>query len=269
MSSPPQTLRIMGDDRGESARPQVQPPNPYPEQHNASGVSSMSNSGEKPAKPEHFVPLQDDEAAGLPALNFRPLALQFWYLMFVFSWMLVCIGDIVTLAVMGKKYPTKLHLEAEYSYNIWLYSPGLIGFLTTILWRGTFREYNRLVPYIRMANLPISPQPGDKGKTANISTDILSQGLIAVSGEEVNIVVLGSLWRAGDYTSFLVNATNIFTVYITPLKSGVFQLVDDSSGVQVRVSLGFCVAIIIIYFWHLAVTATVAWHLRHNKTGLR
>lgn len=244
------------------------------ENHTASRESIRSGGDEQPTpKPNKFVPLSDEEAANLPELNFRPLALKFWYLMVLCTWMTLCTGGVATLAAMGKKHPTKLHLEQDYSYTIWLYSPGIIGFITTVLWRGTLRSYNRIVPYIRMANIPVgsaSDSADGQARNVDVPTDILERPLIASSpGEEVNVGMLVSLWRAGDYMSFYVNLTVIFTILITPLKSGVFQLVEDDQGIQVHVSLGFCVAIILIYLWHLAVAVAVIWHLHNNKTGLR
>ncbi|KAI9776330.1 MAG: hypothetical protein M1839_000410 [Geoglossum umbratile] len=214
-----------------------------------------------------FLPLSDKDAAQLPELNFRPLALKVGYLVPVAIWYLLCFSGVTFLAVFGRIQPSWFHLESHYSYDLWLYVPGIIGFLTTVLWRGTLQSFNRVIPYVRMANLPLSRSSRDKN--LDVTRPFLNEPLTGVPGGEVHLGVLLALWINGDYLSFVVNLSPVFTFLLTPIKSGIFQLVLDDSGWGIRVSVAFCIVGMVIYLWLFLVTLAITLHLRKNRTGLK
>ncbi|KAK4458637.1 hypothetical protein QBC42DRAFT_313950 [Cladorrhinum samala] len=220
--------------------------------------------------PDHsihrFVPLsrQDETAANLPELNFRPLALALKYLVPLMIWQLLCLFGVITLAVLSRVKPPWLHLESEYSYNVWFYSPGAIGFLTTVLWRGTLQSYNRILPYVRMANVPLDISGGG-GAPGSTGQHLLN----GIPSGEIHMGVLFSLWRSGDYISLVVNITPIPIIFLTPIKSGILGLVMDESGWGIRISFSFCIMAAIIYVWLFAATLAIALHLRTRRTGLK
>ena len=212
--------------------------------------------------------MSDEDASQLPELNFRPLALQLGYLVPLLIWYCLCFAGLVTLVVFDRKSPTLLHLRLGYSYNLWAYVPGIVGFLTTTLWRGTLQSYNRIIPYVRMANLPIS-QDGNISYATAKAADFLTQPLNAIPGGEVSFVVVWSLYVSGDYLSCIVNVSPIFVTFLTPVKSGLIQLVEDDSGWGIRISMVFAVAAMVIYVWLFSVTLAITLYLRKNRTGLR
>ncbi|KAJ4018873.1 hypothetical protein NW761_014943 [Fusarium oxysporum] len=221
-------------------------------------------------QPGCFVPLSDEDMAQhpeLPELDFRPLALEFWYLMSLMIWFVLCFFGVSALAVFGQTQPSWFHLESRYGYNLWLYSPGIVGFLTTVLWRGTLQSYNRIIPYVRMANLPLSQD--SNGNSSNARPSFLNVPLTGIPGGTVNFGALVTLWKSGDYLSFVVNLSVVFTILLTPIKSGIFQLVKDTSGWRIRVSILFCITAMLIYLWLFVVTIAITLHLRKNRTGLK
>ncbi|KAK0709973.1 hypothetical protein B0T26DRAFT_429748 [Lasiosphaeria miniovina] len=219
-----------------------------------------------------FVPIREEEAARtarLPPLNFRPLALKNEYLIFLMTWFFLCFSGVAVLVIFGRVQPPWFQFRSDSSYQLWFYAPGIIGFLTTVLWRGTIQSYNRIIPYVRMANLPISyeDQGGLGGEEAY--RGFTTEQLNAIPGGTVNIGVVVQLWKRGDYMSVAVNLTPFCTLLLTPLKSSLFQLIQDDSGWNIRVSVGFGVVAMAIYAWLLLVTLSIAIHLRKKRTGLK
>ncbi|RGP60636.1 hypothetical protein FSPOR_10516 [Fusarium sporotrichioides] len=221
-------------------------------------------------QPDCFIPLSDEDLSQhpeLPELNFRPLALKFWYLVFLTIWFVLCFSGVTVLAVFGEIQPSWLHLESRYSHNLWSYSPGIVGFLTTVLWRGTLQSYNRIIPYVRMANLPLS-QDGH-GQSSYGRPALLNVPLTAIPGGRVDFGALRRLWNSSDYLSFVVNLSVVCTIILTPIKSSIFQLVKDASGWRIRVSILFCIIAMAVYLWLFVVTIAITLHLSKNRTGLK
>lgn len=178
-------------------------------------------------------------------------------------WQLLCLFGVITLAVLSRVNPPWLHLESQYSYTIWFYSPGVIGFLTTVFWRGTLQSYNRILPYVRMANVPL--QSSGTGAPGSTGQHLLN----GIPSGEIHMGVLFSLWRSGDYISLVVNITPIPIIFLTPIKSGILGLVMDESGWGIRISFSFCIMAAVIYVWLFAVTLAITLHLRTRRTGLK
>ncbi|RMJ19956.1 hypothetical protein CDV36_000423 [Fusarium kuroshium] len=133
-----------------------------------------------------FIPITEEEArrtTNLPKLNFRPTALKTWYLSILMLWQFLCMGSVVALIVLGETQPPWFRFGSRSSFWVWLYMPGLIGFLTTISWRGTVQWYNRIIPYVRMANIPTSHthQGGDRPPK-----NLLNMSLNGVPSESLN-----------------------------------------------------------------------------------
>ncbi|KAI8657100.1 hypothetical protein NCS56_01315800 [Fusarium sp. Ph1] len=78
-----------------------------------------------------------------------------------------------------------------------------------------------------------------------------------------------SLFASGDYLSAVVNLTILSTWLLTPLKSSLFQLVEDGRGWQIHVSKLFGFVGLAIYLWLLATTLWIFHHLRSRRTGLK
>lgn len=223
-----------------------------------------------PAGPAVFLPLSEKEAsesAGrkLPTLNYRPRALETWYLVSMMGLFLVFFGGLVALMVIGHRQPHWLHFGSTRSYNLWFYTPGLAGFVTTVLWRSTMQWYNRIIPYARMASLDLRREPGRDWSHYHLH----SAGLNGTPGASVNLGMLLFLWRCGDYLSFVVNFSQFFIFILTPLKSTLFRLVEDDHGWTIHVSRLVCIGGAFIFAWLFVVTLCVLVFFRNHRTGLR
>lgn len=89
------------------------------------------------------------------------------------------------------------------------------------------------------------------------------------SQQGVNPGALIALWVVGDYLSFVVNFSPLITPFLTPVKSGIFQLVGDATGWGIRVSVPFCTIAMFIYAWLFVLTLAILLHLHKNRTGLK
>jgi hypothetical protein len=216
-----------------------------------------------------FTPISHQEASqeNLPSLNFRPLAIRNWYLVTLLIWFFLCFSSLTVLATLGQLQPPWFRFWSDSSFALWLYVPGIIGFITTVLWRGTFQSYNRIIPYVRMANVSFR-FPDDK--STNPAGGLALEPLNSIpGGDSINPGILVSLWIRGDYISFVVNLSPLFTLFLTPLKSSLFQLVESPDGWRIRVSTVFGAFGMLIYLWLFSVTLAIFFHLRSNRTGLR
>ncbi|KAL8421077.1 hypothetical protein RB596_002030 [Gaeumannomyces avenae] len=59
---------------------------------------------------------------------------------------------LISLVVFDSAKPIWFRIDSKRSYQVVLYAPGTVGFVTTLLWRGTLKSYNRIIPYVRMAD---------------------------------------------------------------------------------------------------------------------
>ncbi|RGP78632.1 hypothetical protein FLONG3_3254 [Fusarium longipes] len=232
--------------------------------------NASENASTNSYQPGCFTPLSDEDMAQhpeLPELNYKPASLQDGYLVFLIIWFVVCFMGVSSLAVFSQMQLSWLHLESQYGYNLWVHSPAIVGFITTVLWRGTLQSYNRIIPYVRMANLPLSNN--SSGHLSNSGPSFLNVPLTGIPGSTVAFGALVTLWNSRDYLSFVVNLSVIFTNLLTPIKSGIFQLVKDESGWRIQISMLLCVIAMVVYLWLFVVTVAVALHLRKNRTGLK
>ncbi|KAK4221354.1 hypothetical protein QBC38DRAFT_461586 [Podospora fimiseda] len=99
----------------------------------AEGEEVNSSDSDSDDDDDDFIPLiqEEERAENLPKLDFRPLALTLKYLIPLMIWQFLCLSGVITLAVLR-----------------------VIGYITTVLWRGTLQSFNRILPYGRMANVP-------------------------------------------------------------------------------------------------------------------
>lgn len=223
-----------------------------------------------PPGPAVFLPLSEEEASAvagrkLPGINYRPIPLSTWYLISIMTLFLVFFGGLVALMAIDKAEPAWLRFDSTRSYNTWFYAPGLAGFITTILWRSTMQWYNRIIPYARMASLPLRQDPGRDESHYHVH----SVGLNGTPGTHVNLGMLVFLWQRRDYLSFVVNFSQLFIFILTPLKTILFRLVEVEDGWVIHVSMPVCVGGAFIFAWLFVVTLCVLVFFRNHHTGLR
>ncbi|KLU86347.1 hypothetical protein MAPG_05361 [Magnaporthiopsis poae ATCC 64411] len=216
---------------------------------------------------EVFDPLTAAEEAELPELNFRPLALKPWYLWMSFGLFSLCFAVLISLVTLDRTMPPWFDVDSTTSYQVWLYAPGVLGFITALLSRGTIRSYNRIIPYVRMAS---SSSDVRGRRERRYFGSVLTMQLAAVPGEQVNLGQVLNLWICGDYVSCLVNITMIFTALLTPLKANLFQLVQkDVSNWKIDVNFRVAVVGSVAYLFIMIATLLIICHLRKRRTGLK
>lgn len=179
----------------------------------------------------------------------------------------LCFAALVSLVTLDRTGPPWFRVDSTTSYQVWLYAPGFLGSTTALLSRGTIRLYNRIIPYVRMASSSSDVQGTRKRRYFD---RIFTMRLAAVPGEQVNPGQVLSLLICGDYVSCLVNVTMIFTALLTPLKSNLFQLVQEDVS-NWKIDVNFRVALVgsVAYLFIMIVTLLIIWHLRKRRTGLK
>ncbi|KAF5022882.1 hypothetical protein F66182_5074 [Fusarium sp. NRRL 66182] len=216
-----------------------------------------------------FIPISDEEAfrvGHLPEPNFRPPPLKAWCLISLVVWNLVCLGGVAALVYLGETQPPWFRFRSQSTQWVWLYSPTLVGFVTVLTWRSVAQWYNRIIPYVRMASVPVScAWEGRTGPPKNLMNIPLNQ----VPSGDLGPFHIYLLVASGDWLSAAVNCTVICTWFLIPLKSSLFQLEKDDQGWRIRVSKAFGVLGISIYLWLLTTTLWIYIHLRKRKTGLK
>jgi hypothetical protein len=89
---------------------------------------------------------------GYPSLDFKPTPLQNWYLVAILTFFLSCLGSISAIVFLDHRSPATLHLRAQRNFLVLRYLPGIIGTITTILWRSTSAALFHMTPYITMSD---------------------------------------------------------------------------------------------------------------------
>lgn len=206
----------------------------------------------------------------LPELNYKPTPLKKWYLVSILILFVVCLGGSITLVILGHIDPTWLRFASTSSYHLWYQTPGLIGFLITILWRSTVRWYNRIIPYARMYDPPaMQPSRPGKSRRRRRHHHLHSLGLNGLGGSAVNPGMIIFLWRCGDYLSVVVNVGQFLVIVLTPLKTMLIRLVREPDGWAIHISPVACGVIAFVFAWLSTVTVCVLVFFGNHRTGLR
>ncbi|KAI8713657.1 hypothetical protein NCS52_01310600 [Fusarium sp. LHS14.1] len=187
-----------------------------------------------------FIPITEEARrnTSLPELNFRPTALKTWYLSILMLWQFLCMGGVIALMVLGEVQPPWFRdLQAQSIHQVAslvpLWDPLQLLDVALHAWIGRLSHY------------------------------------CILEGGNLNPEQIISLFASGDYLSAVVNLTILGTWFLTPLKSSLFQLVEDGRGWQIHVSKLFGFVGLAIYFWLLSTTFSIFYHLRSRQTGLK
>ncbi|KAL8392007.1 hypothetical protein RB595_002278 [Gaeumannomyces hyphopodioides] len=180
----------------------------------------------------------------------------------------LCIAVLIGLVVLDSVKPTWFRIDSETSYQVVLYAPGSVGSVTILLWRGTFKSYNIIIPYVRMADgSNTCPQ---KKQRRHDSHRILAMPLASLDKDEFSLGQIFHLWKGQDYLSCLVNTSSLAVILLLYTGSSVFELVEGkNSSWWIHVNFGFAVAAICHYLFLAIVTVCIIRHLRKRRTGLK
>ncbi|KAK2592179.1 hypothetical protein QQS21_010121 [Conoideocrella luteorostrata] len=247
---------------------------------------------------DYIEPVSLKEAVGLgyPSLDFRFAILADKLLILAILFWLGVIGAVVTLSVLQITDAQRLHIREQHNYYVSRYGPNIVGLISTIWWRAITQAYNRLIPYVLMADAR-EDVVGTDGRAREdvfdtdgraredvVDTDgraregvVDTDGRVAMAAHRLNnadpnlidIRLISELWRSGHYTTLAVNLLSVSMLVLIPLKTAFIQLTRDSTGWGTVVSpaIGWLIVV-----WYLALSgATLAIEIRlHGKnTGLK
>ncbi|KAF5975809.1 hypothetical protein FCOIX_7465 [Fusarium coicis] len=213
---------------------------------------------------DKFLPITEEEAhqtAHLPKLDYRPRALKNWSLICLMIWHLLCIGALAVLVYLGQTQPPWFRFKSDSS--LWLYMPGLVSVVTNILWTSLVQWYNRIIPYFRMANMPIT------GSVDEVHKHRLTESLNNVPLGGFDIYHIRLLLSTRDPLTAWVSLSTLSGLALLQLKAGLFQLEKDTEGWRIRVSTFFGFIGIGTYLFLLLITVWIFLHFRKRSTGLK
>ncbi|CAG8268315.1 unnamed protein product [Penicillium salamii] len=158
-----------------------------------------------------------DEAVklGYHPLDFNFGILKPWVLILTMVVWSAVIGGVVALTIIGRD-PSVLHIHSQSNYYALRYGPSVIGTITSIWWRAITQSYNRIIPYVVMANMDLEPENGKQQQT--------------IMGQSLNY-----LYRTRHWVTLIVNLSFISILILVLLKSSFVQITRDSSGWGVNV----------------------------------
>jgi hypothetical protein len=187
--------------------------------HAATVIGDGQNQEPIPCRPLFFDDIDDDEAndfepvgdlPSLPKLDFKPIILRLWTLIFIAIFYL---GIIVGVGVLYyyENNARIFHVHATASRFTIQYLPSLIGSLSTLIFQAVLGNFARILPYIIMA-API--HPGDKCASAR-------ETLLANYFPLLNII---DAFRNRHFLLFIMIPVHLYlNPFITPTKSTLIQ----------------------------------------------
>ena len=196
-----------------------------------------------------------------PPLNFRPTTLKTWFLVTVVVFLVLVNMSIASLIAASHYRPDLLHIRRSLNRSLGEYVPGILGSITTILFRTVVLSYDRIMPCIAMASVPITPsiasKPASRAKYPSASGVRLGYTFFESDGRLL--------------TTFLNLGRIYLPLGLVPLKSTFLQIAQDetNSGWTLAVSnrVGYC--LIVIYLYLVVCTVSVIWSLWSDHTGLK
>lgn len=211
---------------------------------------------------EEYVPIQPP--AGYPPLDFKPLQLQRWFLVSSLLFMLGCDGAVIGLVVLSKSSPGLFRISNDLHYNLYRYIPGVIGTLTTLLWRSIAQTYNRIVPYITMASM------ASKSNDYNHKAFRSAYALGHLSGFMPRPVDHVALFKERHFLTIIINTTSLLVIpFLTPLKNSFIAIQVESSGWFINVSASVGYSLISLYFLLSLATTCILIRTYSITTGLK
>ncbi|CZR65376.1 uncharacterized protein PAC_15276 [Phialocephala subalpina] len=196
-----------------------------------------------------------------PKLDFKPWAIETWFLGFTILVFLVCIGSISTMIILGHHQTGGYHVTKTSHHLAFRYVPPAIGTLTTVWWRTIISTLARMTPYMTMA--------GDYGNVRNPRRlqQLLQNAYAHAVFEPMDLT---SVTARNDWLLFISLIVQfVIMIMIIPLKAVFIQIVADEPGWTVIVVPGVGYALIAIYSTLiLVIIAIIASHWG-RETGLK
>jgi hypothetical protein len=194
-------------------------------------------------------------------LDFKPFAIQTWFLLTTIFVFILCIAGIVAMIVLGFRNTNGFHVHAIRNHLAFRYAPAAVGTLTTIWWRTIITTLARMTPYITMA-APLKRQGGNRSKVQwalgnAFASDIDNREIISVA-------------ESGHWLLFIsVFVQRLMLIFIVPLKASFIQIAANDHGWTITVLHQVGYALISIYGTLIFVTVAMLIHLWGRDTGLK
>ncbi|KAH8716878.1 hypothetical protein GQ44DRAFT_624679 [Phaeosphaeriaceae sp. PMI808] len=206
-----------------------------------------------------------DVPEGFPSLDFRPLVLKNWALVLAFIFFTSCLAGLATLLHFDRTDPARLHTRVSSKKMVIEYVPTLVGSITAIYWRSLSRAYFRLLPYVKMASVPI-----DSSKTPKDQVSGRSDAVGTLSQYDYDVRAIGPLVKGRHYMTLLIHITALLASFLlAPLKAGLLQVTWDGTGWTTDISGGISAILIFIYSMIIICVIGMFFNLLNRPTGLK
>jgi hypothetical protein len=201
---------------------------------------------------------------GHAKLDFKPFAIQTWFLIFTIFVFLACIGGIVAMIILGHYNQDGFHIHQTANHLAYRYVPAAIGTVTTIWWRTIISTLGRMTPYISLA----AQSETDGKQIRRTLSNAYAFG--NVYADNITIRDMLKIARNGHLlllTSLYVQ--RIMVAVIVPLKAAFLQIVADGDGWTIIVLPHVGYALIGIYAILIVLTIGILIRTWNRGTGLK
>jgi hypothetical protein len=199
-----------------------------------------------------------------PSLDYRPLSLAATFLVFTVIFLILCEAGIVTLVVISREDPRRLHFRNTHYEWIIQYSPTIVGLITSLWFRIIANTYLRLLPYIAMASVPV---PSNKKTSRFTFQTMCGINLISIADW-----TLPDLFKYRYWVALVVTSTSSLSgLFLTPVKAGFLEVTKDdvNGGWIISISLVFAAIAIFIYLLLIVSVVSIFAGLHSVTTGLK
>jgi len=203
-----------------------------------------------------------------PKLEFRFFPITTLPLLVALAVWLALLGGCLYLTIVSRLHPDRL--QGFTGFTAWglRYTPGILGSVTVVWWRVIVQAWNRMVPYYDMANI----REALKGKKTRTEVEaVMIQRLVLL---DTAFISVGAMFRAASYRHFTtlnINVLGFFLgLFLTPIKSSFFQVVEQENGFTLAVSSVIGGIIAGFYFFLALWTGRMIYQFwKKPTTGLR
>jgi len=179
------------------------------------------------------------------------------------------LAALIILPILESNNPRILHIRQDRPYGKYAYQyiPGIVGTITIIWFRAIQQSFNRIRPYVTMANPP---------NTGNIASSAdqayLTQHLDMTYSAIPDIHTWRHAIRHRHWLTVFVNIIgNYGGIFVVPFKFTFLRVQQDPSGDgwDLRVSGTSAVILGAIYTVYLVLGISLPLYFRKKQTGLR
>jgi hypothetical protein len=198
-----------------------------------------------------------------PSLDYRPLVLAPKFLVLTVVFLVMCEAGVITLIVLSLEKPQHLHFRDSQHRWIIKYSPAIIGTITSVWFRAIVSTYNRIIPYVTMASVPV---PNDERRRPLTFSTICGINLMSATDWKLQDVLRYRYWVA-----LVVDSTfKVSGFLLVPVKAGLLQVTQDNENGGWTVNIPFRLPRFLRFYALLAISVlSILFGLNNVPTGLK